>query len=120
MDVEARVWVGSKGRFNPLQRFEEWTLSLYRDTLTFRDRNGITMSAALSEVELSFPLSMSGAGFVLVARGAKAYIWFYDPFASRKALLESGDQDGATLEGARSWLQGRRAAKPWLKALRAA
>ena len=118
--MEARVWVGKKGRFNPAQRFEEWTLSLHRDTLTFRDRNGITMSAALSEMELSFPFSMSGAGFVLAARGVKAYVWFYDPFAGRSSLLESGDRDTATLHGARSWLQGRRVARPWLRALRAA
>jgi hypothetical protein len=118
--MEARVWVGKKGRFNPLQRFEEWTLSLHRDTLTFRDRNGVTMAAALSEVELSFPLSMTGAGFVLAARGVRAYVWFYDPFAGRSAFLESGDKDAAQLEGAKRWFEGRRAAKPWLKALRAA
>jgi len=118
--MEAKVWVGKKGRFNPLQRFEVWTLRLDRDTLTFRDRNGVTMCARLSDVELSFPLSMSGAGFVLAARGVRAYVWFYDPFAGRSAFLEDGDKDGAQLEGAMSWFQGRRAAKPWLKALRAA
>jgi hypothetical protein len=52
--MEAKVWVGKKGRFNPLQR------------------------------------------------GVKAYVWFYDPFAGRNALLESGDQDEAMLDGARS------------------
>lgn len=114
------MWVGKKGRFNPLQHFEEWTLSLHRETLTFRDRNGVTMCAPLAEVQLAFPFSMSGAGFVLTARGVKAYVWFYDPFAGRSAFLESGDKDGAQFEGARSWLAGRRAAKPWLKALRAA
>jgi hypothetical protein len=118
--MEARVWVGTKGRFNPMQRFEEWTLCLDRETLTFRDRNGLTMSTALSKARLSFPFSMSGAGFVLELRGVRAYVWFYDPFAGRGALLESGDLDEARLEGARSWFQGRRAAKPWLRALRAA
>lgn len=118
--MEARVWVGSRGRFNPLQRFEEWTLILDRDTLTFRDRNGLTMSEALSKVRLSFPFTMSGAGFVLEKRGVRAYVWFYDPLAGRSRLLEGGDLGEAQLDGARSWFQGRRAAKPWLRALRAA
>ena len=117
--MEARVWVGKKGRFNPLQRFEEWTLRLDGDALMFRDRNGVTMSASLSEIEFSFPFSMSGAGFVLTRRGVRAYVWFYDPFAGRSSLLENGDKDEAMLAGAKSWLAGRRVAKPWLKALRA-
>ena len=63
---------------------------------------------------------MIGTGFVLTAGGTKSYIWFYDPFAGRSTFLESGDADEANLEGAWSWFKGRKSAKPWLRALRAA
>jgi hypothetical protein len=35
-------------------------------------------------------------------------------------MLNGSDQDEATIEGTKGWLQGRKAAKPWLQALRAA
>jgi hypothetical protein len=116
--MEARVWIGTKGRYNPLQEFEEGFLSLDGDALMFRV-GGDTVSMSLSEVEFSFPLSMTGAGFVMTARGKKAHVWFYDPFAGRSTLVTSGDLDEARLDGARSWFEGRKAAKPWLKTLRA-
>jgi hypothetical protein len=117
--MKAKVWVGTKGRFNPLQEFEERLLSLDGDTLTFRGGRE-SFSMELSEVALGFPLSMNGAGFVLTVRGAKFHVWFYDPFAGRSTLLTSGDRDEAMKDGARSWFAGRRAAKPWLKTLRVA
>jgi hypothetical protein len=115
--METRVWIGTKGRFNPLQRFEEGRLSLEGDALTIRG-GGDPVSMNLSEVELGFPLSMNGTGFVITARDAKTYVWFYDPFAGRGTLITTGDRDDALKDGAKSWFQGRRAAKPWLKALR--
>ncbi len=45
--------------------------------------------------------------------GIKAYVYFFDPFAGRNAMLESGDVDDARREGALSLFAGRRAAKPW-------
>jgi hypothetical protein len=117
--MEARVWIGTKGRFNPLQQFEQGILSLDGDALTFRGGGGgDTVSTSLSEVEFSFPLSMSGTGFVMTVRGVKSYVWFYDAFAGRSTLITSGDKDAAVRDGAKSWFAGRRAAKPWLKALR--
>jgi hypothetical protein len=115
--MEARVWIGTKGRYNPLQQYERGILSLDGNTLTFRG-GGEPVFMNLSEVEFGFPLSMSGTGFVMTVRGMKAYVWFYDPFAGRDTLIKSGDKDEATIEGAKSWFEGRRAAKPWLKTLR--
>jgi hypothetical protein len=115
--MEARVWIGTKGRFNPFQEFEEGVLSLEGDTLTFRTRHD-TVSMGLSEVEFGFPLSMSGAGFVMTVRGIKAHVWFYDPFPGRGTLIEAGDRDEAAQEGAKRWFEGRKAAKPWLRTLR--
>jgi hypothetical protein len=116
--MESRVWIGTKGRFDPRQRFEEAILSLGGDTLSFRG-DGRPVSLNLSEIRLDFPRSMSKAGFLMTQRGIKAYIWFYDPFAGRTTLISSGDTDEAIRDGANSWFMGRRAAKPWLKALRA-
>ena len=62
---------------------------------------------------------MTGAGFELTLGGKKSYVWFYDPFAGRDTLLSSGRLNKARLDGGKSWLKGRKAAKPWLKALRA-
>ena len=115
--MEARVWIGTKGRFNPLQQFEQRILSLERRAHVSRRRD--TVSTSLSEVEFGFPLSMSGTGFVMTVRGVNSYVWFYDPFAGRSTLLKSGNKEKAQLDGAKSWFEGRRAAKPWLKALRA-
>ncbi len=115
--MEARVWIGTKGRFNPLQEFEEGLLRLDGGELTFRGA-GEPVSMNLSEVDLDFPLSMTGTGFAMTVRGTKAYVWFYDPFAGRSTLVESGDQDDAMKDGAKGWFTGRKAAKPWLKALR--
>jgi hypothetical protein len=115
--MEARVWIGTKGRYNPLQQFEQGILSLDGDALTFRG-GGEPVCTKLSEVEFGFPLSMTGSGFAMTVRGVKAYVWFYDPFAGRSTLLTRGALDKARIEGAKSWFEGRRAAKPWLKALR--
>jgi len=117
VSMEARVWIGTKGRFNPLQEFEEGLLRLDGSELTFRGA-GEPVSMNVSEVDLDFPMSMTGTGFAMTVRGTKAYVWFYDPFAGRSTLVESGDQDDAMKDGAKSWFKGRRAAKPWLKALR--
>jgi hypothetical protein len=117
--LEARVWLGSKGRFNPLQQFSEGSLRLDGDVLTFRGDQGETLATTLSEAQVGFPLSMTGAGFVLTVRGKTSYVWFYDPFAGRGTLLSGGGLNKARLEGAKGWFKGRKAAKPWLKALRA-
>ena len=45
--------------------------------------------------------------------------WFYDPFKGRDAMLEGSDENEANLENAKGFFEGRRAAKPWLQALRA-
>ncbi|HXK13331.1 MAG TPA: hypothetical protein VNH45_02240 [Gaiellaceae bacterium] len=116
--MESRVWIGTKGRYDPRQRFEEAILSFDGDTLTFRG-DGMPVSLNLSEVRFDFPRSMSKAGFLMTQRGIKAYIWFYDPFAGRKTLISSGDKDEAVRDGVHSCFVGRRVAKPWLKALRA-
>jgi hypothetical protein len=116
--MEARVWIGTKGRFNPFQRYEEGTLSLDGDVLTFRGA-GDAASMSLSEVEFSFPRSMTGTGFVMKVRGIKAVVYFLDPFAARNAMLESGDVDDGGPAATISFFEGRRAAKPWLKTLRA-
>ena len=117
--MEAFVWVGTRGRFNPFQRFERGVLSLEGDMLTFRGRGGDTVATRLSEANLRFPLSMMGGGFVMTMRNAKSYVWFSDPYATRNALLRSGDSFDAGLGGAKSELKGRRAARAWLKALKA-
>jgi hypothetical protein len=117
--LEARVWVGSKGRFNPLQQFAEGTLRLDGDALTFSGDQGQTLSTTLSEAQLGFPFSMTGAGFELTVRGQKSYVWFYDPFAGRDTLLGSGRLNKARVDGGKAWFKARKAAKPWLKTLRA-
>jgi hypothetical protein len=117
--LEARVWLGSKGRFNPLQEFARGTLLLEGRALTFRGDEGETLATTLAEAQLDFPLSMSGAGFVLTVSGRKSYVWFYDPFAGRGTLLRSGKLRKAQLDGAKSWFEGLKAARPWLKTLRA-
>jgi len=116
--MDAHVWIGTKGRFNPFQQFEEGTLTLDGSALVFRGA-GEPVLMHLSEVEFRFPLSMTGTGFVLTVRGVKAYVYFMDPAASRKAVLESGDVDDGGVAGATSFFEGRRAGKPFLKALRA-
>lgn len=116
--LEARVWLGSKGRFNPLQEFSEGILRLEDDALTFRGDEGDTLATTLSEAQLAFPISMTGAGFALTVGGTTSYVWFYDPFAGRGTLLSGRGLNKARLEGGKSWLMGRKAAKPWLKALR--
>ena len=113
------MWLGSKGRFNPVQEFTEGTLRLEGEALTFLSDEGETLATTLSEAQLGFPLSMSGTGFVLTVADKRSYVWFYDPFAGRGTLLRSGKLRKAQVDGAKSWFKGRRAAKPWLKALRA-
>ena len=117
--LEARVWLGTKGRFNPLQEFAEGTLRLDGDALTFHDDQGETLATTLSEAQLAFPLSMTGAGFELTVRGQKSYIWFYDPFAGRNTLVSTGRLKKAQMDGGMAWFKARKAAKPWLKVLRA-
>ena len=75
---------------------------------------------SLSEIELRFPRSMLGAGFELVMGSGKLYFWFYDPFTGQNAMLKGSDENEATIENAKGFVEGRRAAKPWLQALRAA
>jgi hypothetical protein len=116
--MEAHVWIATK-RYSPFQQCEERILSLEGETITVRGEGG-AVSMSLSEVELRFPRSMLGAGFELIVGGGKLYFWFYNPFTGRDAMLKSSDQDEATIENTKGWLDGRRAAKPWLQALRAA
>ena len=116
--MEARVWIGTKGRFNPFQQYEEGTLSLDGDVLTFHGV-GDAASMSLSEVEFSFPRSMTGTGFIMKVRGIKATVYFLDPFAARNAMLESRRRGRRGRAGTISFFEGRRAAKPWLKTLRA-
>lgn len=115
--METHVWIATK-RYSPFQQCEERILGLEGETLTVRGEGG-TVSMSLSEIELRFPRSMLGAGFELIKGGGKLYFWFYDPFTGRNAMLK-GDEDEATIENAMGFLGGRRAAKPWLQALRAA
>jgi hypothetical protein len=75
---------------------------------------------SMSEIELRFPRSMLGAGFELIKDGGKLYFWFYDPFTGRDAMLKGSDEDEATIENAKGFMEGRKVAKPWLKTLRAA
>jgi hypothetical protein len=118
--MEARVWRGTKGRFDPFQQFEQGTLTLDSETLTFRGDDGSVVSGRLSELELGFPLSMAGGGFTMTVGGARSYVWFYDPFAGRGTLLTRFKLRKAQLEGGTAWLAGVRKARPWLKTLRAA
>ena len=76
---------------------------------------------SMSEIELRFPRSMLGAGFELITLGgSKRWFWFYNPFTGRDAMLKGSDQDEANFESTMGLFEGRRAAKPWLQALRAA
>jgi len=88
------------------------------DALTFRGNQGEALATTLPEAQLGFPRSMTGAGFALTVRGKTLYVWFYDPWSGRSTLLSGGDTNEANFVGAKSWFEGRRAAKPWLKALR--
>ena len=114
------MWLGVKGRFNPLQNYHGGILRFDGETLSFRGDRGETLATTLSEAKLDFPLSMTGTGFELTVEGKKLYVWFYDPFAGRDKLLNGGDLDESRIEGAVGWFKGRSAAKPWLKTLRAA
>ena len=116
--MDANVWIAAK-RYSPFQQCEERILSLEGGTLTVRGEGG-AVSMSMSEIELRFPRSMLGAGFELIKDGGKLYFWFYDPFTGRDAMLKGSDENEATLENAKGFFGGRRAAKPWLKALRAA
>ena len=114
--METHVWIATK-RYSPFQQSEERILGLEGETLTVRGEGG-TWSSSLSDIELRFPRSMLGAGFELIVGGGKLYFWFYDPFTGRDAMLKGSDQDEATIENATSFFEGRKAAKPWLQALR--
>jgi hypothetical protein len=116
--MEAHVWIATK-RYNPFQQCEERILSLERGMITIRGEGG-AVTLSLAELELRFPRSMLGAGFELIVGGGKLYFWFYDPFTGRNAMLGGSDENEATIENTKGWLAGRNAAKPWLKALRAA
>lgn len=116
--METHVWIATK-RYSPFQQSEERILGLEGETLTVRGEGG-TWSSSLSDIELRFPRSMLGSGFELIVGGGKLYFWFYDPFTGRDAMLKGSDQDEATIENATSFFEGRKAAKPWLQALRAA
>jgi len=116
--METHVWIATK-RYSPFQQCEERILGLEGETLTVRGEGG-AVSMSLSEIELRFPRSMLGAGFELVMGGGKLYFWFYDPFTGRNAMLKGSDENEATIENAKGFVEGRRAAKPWLQALRAA
>jgi hypothetical protein len=116
--METHVWIATK-RYSPFQQSEERILGLEGETLTVRGEGG-TWSSSLSDIELRFPRSMLGAGFELIVGGGKLYFWFYDPFTGRDAMLKGSDQDEATIENATSFFEGRKTAKPWLQALRAA
>jgi len=113
------VWIGTKGLFDPFQSFERGTLSLDGDSLTLRGA-GDAVTARLSEIELSYPLPMMGGGFAMTLGGVKTYVWFYDPFTGRNAFLKRFKLRRAQLESAGAWYAGRRAARRWLKTLRAA
>jgi hypothetical protein len=116
--METHIWIATK-RYSPFQQAEERILGLEGSTLSVRGEGG-TWSSSLSEIELRFPRSMLGAGFELVLGDGKLYIWFYDPFAGRDAMLKGADENEVSIESTKGWLQGRKAAKPWLQALRAA
>ena len=116
--METHVWIATK-RYSPFQQAEERILGLEGETLTVRGEGG-TWSTSLSEIELRFPRSMLGAGFELIVGGGKLYFWFYDPFAGQNAMLKGSDEDEATMENLKGFFGGRKAAKPWLQALRAA
>lgn len=117
--LEARVWLAVNGRFNPFQRCWEGVLRLDGDALTFHGDQGETLATTLSEARLAFPRSMTRMGFALTVGGRKAYVWFSDPFAGRTTMLGGGDADEANVANAKGWFTARKAAKPWLTALRA-
>jgi hypothetical protein len=116
--METNVWIATK-RYSPFQQCEERILGLDGETITVRGEGG-SVSMSLSEVELRFPRSMLGAGFELLVGAGKLYVWFYDPFTGRNAMLNGSDENEATIENANGFLGARKIAKPWLKALRAA
>jgi hypothetical protein len=117
--MEATVWIGRKGLFNPFRSIEPGTLALDGERLTLGG-SGKTVTAALSELKLAFPLAMMGGGFAMTVDGATTYVYFYDPFAGRNAFLRRPSLRRAQLRGGAAWLGGLRAARPWLKTLRAA
>jgi hypothetical protein len=116
--METKVWIATK-RYSPFQQCEERILGLDGDSLWIRGEGG-TWTTNVSEVELRFPRSMLGSGFELHVGGGKLYVWFYDVFAGRDAMLAGADQDEASMESTKGFFEGRKAAKPWLQALRAA
>jgi len=117
--LETHVWLSTK-RYSPFQQPLEGTLSFDGHALTFLGDEGQVLETTLSEARLTFPRSMLGQGFELKVRETKLYLWFADPFAGRQAILESGDQDDANVATAKGFFEGRKNAKPWLRALRAA
>ena len=116
--METHVWIATK-RYSPFQQASERILILEGSTLTVRGEGG-AVSVDLSEIELRFPRSMLGAGFELIQDGGKLYFWFYDPFAGRDAMLQGSDENEVQMESLKGFFGGRRAAKPWMQALRAA
>ena len=100
------MWLGVKGRYNPLQNYHGGILRLDGDTLTFRGDQGETLATTLSEAKLDFPLSMTGTGFELTVEGKKLYVWFYDPFAGCDKLLNGGDLDESENRRRRRLVQG--------------
>jgi len=117
-ELETPVWLAFK-RWNPFQQTYQGVLRLEDDMLSFHGPNGEAFRSALADARCKFPRSMSGMGFELTVQGTKLYVWFSDPFAGRTAMLEGGDQDEANMENAKGFFDGRRAAKPWLRTLRA-
>jgi hypothetical protein len=117
--MEAQVWIGTKGLFDPFQSFERGVLTLAGETLTLRSGDD-AVTAPLSEIDLAFPLPMMAGGFAMTVDGVRTYVWFYDPFTGRNTLLRRFSLRRAQLAGAGAWLTGLRAARPWLKTLRAA
>lgn len=117
--METRVWLGTQARYNPLQQYHPGLLRLDGEALRFTGDQGETLATRLSQAELGFPLSMTGTGFALTVQGRKMYVWFYDPGGQRDALIGGGDENEAAIVGAKGMWQGRKAAKPWLKTLRA-
>lgn len=77
------------------------------------------VSVDAKDAQLAFPRLMTGMGFEMTVGGVRTHVWFSDRFAGRNAMLSGSDQDEANVANAKGWFQGRKAAKPWLKALRA-
>ena len=116
--MDAHVWIGTKSRWNIFQSYEEGTLTLDGETLTFAGSGGpVVMN--LSEIEFRKPRTMTGLGFVMKVRGITATVYFSDPAASRTKMLEGGDENEVNAASVTSLFQGRKAAKPWLQTLRA-